>query len=258
VYKFIQTYGKQLMAVFSAFLMIAFMLPAAAKYSGAGKNPVVGKLNGQKIRAVDTYNAEQAWKLLNDIRINQQGSTLASILGPDAVQQINRRPVLFLLLQKEAQDMGASVSEDQLNSLMTNVPQLAQFNNTQRADAVKSALFQLMLVRAGFQRATSAIKVSDPMVEHQLAELGQTMSLSAVDFTTAQYLPKVAEPTADQLKAQFEKFADNLKGDTSTSNPFGFGYKYPNRIKLQYIAVPRADVRKFVENVTAPGKAKDP
>src|SRR5439155_24486513 len=39
---------------------------------------------------------------------------------------------------------------------------------------------------------------------------------------------------------------------TSAANPFGFGYKYPDRVKLQYIAIPRSDVRKAVESSKTP------
>ncbi|HEY7089229.1 MAG TPA: hypothetical protein VH518_14125, partial [Tepidisphaeraceae bacterium] len=46
-----------------------------------------------------------------------------------------------------------------------------------------------------------------------------------------------------QLQEQFDRFAD-IEPDAppSEKNPFGVGYKYPDRIKLQYIGVPRDQV----------------
>ncbi len=114
------------------------------------------------------------------------------------------------------------------------------------------------MVRQAFVRATSAVKISEPMMEHQLGVMGQTITLSAADFTGAQYASRVPPATADQLKAQFDKYADLLKGTTTAGNPFGFGYRYPDRIKLQYIALDKAAVRKVVEGFSAPGKPKDP
>src|SRR5688500_7803220 len=70
-----------------------------------------------------------------------------------------------------------------------------------------------------------------------------------LDFTTAKYLDAAkAQPiTAEQLNAHFDKYADTVAGDASDANPFAFGYKYPDRVKLQYVAITRADVRKVVE-----------
>ena len=61
---------------------------------------------------------------------------------------------------------------------------------------------------------------------------------------------------------QFNKFADVLPADFNTAenkpggpNPFGFGYKYPDRVKLQYIAVPRELVRQAVRSAPPPRAA---
>jgi hypothetical protein len=248
MYRLIQKYGKVLLAVFSAVLMVTFMLPAATRYGGS-RNPVVGRLaDGEKLHSIEAYNATQAWELLNRLRDPQdpQGRPVSLLLGPTAFQQIHEHPVMFLLLQKEADRMGISVSNDQIQTAIANTPWLNTSNPDQN-ESIQRAIAQLMLVRQAYNRAASAIKVSEPMLKHDLATMGQTITLSAIDFTTAKYRDKVPAPNADQIKKQFEQFADTVRGQVTDANPFGFGYKYPDRVKLQYIAIPRAEVRRAVE-----------
>ena len=147
--------------------------------------------------------------------------------------------------------MGVSVSKDQLQSEMVNTPGF-ETGDDDRRNATERALADLLLVIQGFQRGASAIKVSEPMVKRELAMLGQTVTVNVVDFPASKYADKVPAPTAEQLKAEFDKYSDVIKGTTSAENPFGFGYKYPHRLKLQYIALPREAVRKTVEASKSP------
>jgi hypothetical protein len=243
-YRFLQNHGKHLMAVFSVFLMIAFTLPSAYKRA-AGASPVIATIgDGEKIHGDEAYNAKKAWELLNTIPV--RGGTLGMVLGPAAATHISKHPVEFLLLQKEAEKMGVSINRDQLETELANTPGLITTDDDRNA-AIRRAVSGLLLIRSAFERAAGAVKISEPMVKQDLAQIGQTITVNTVEFNAAKYTDKVKSPTADQLKTQFEKYADQLKGGVSSSNPHGFGYRYPDRVKLQYIVVPRAEVRKMVE-----------
>jgi hypothetical protein len=248
MYRFIQKHGKKLLAVFAAFLMVSFAASGMLTPGGGGRNPVVGRINGkEKIRGQDVFVARQDWQTLSRLS-GPQGRPLTAMLGPKIEADITRQPILFLLLQKEAEQLGVTVSDDTLQTMLTNTPNLIT-TDPDRNDQIRRAVRNLLLVINGAQRAASVIKITDPMVKHQLAQAQQSITLDLVDFTTAKYIDQAkAQPiTADQLKAHFEKYADTVPGTISESNPFGFGYKYPDRVKIQYIVVPRFDVRKAVE-----------
>ena len=51
MYKLLQKHGKKLLAIFSAVLMIAFILPTSSRYGGMGRNPIVGTVAGEKLTA---------------------------------------------------------------------------------------------------------------------------------------------------------------------------------------------------------------
>src|SRR5438105_14600568 len=119
MYRLLQKHGKHLMAVFSVFLMIAFTLPSAMKRA-TGATPVIASIEGDKIHADEYTDAKKSWELLNSIAL-RNGPLGAVALGPAAAEYITKHPVEFLLLQKEAQKMGVSVSSDELESNFRNI-----------------------------------------------------------------------------------------------------------------------------------------
>jgi hypothetical protein len=251
MYRFVQIHGKKIMAVFSVFLMIAFAYTGKYGAGSSTRNPIIGTIDGNtKLHSSELAQAKHSWDMLMNLpwRNNQRQ---ADRLGPQISAQINQHPIMFLLLQKEAQRMGVAVSNDLLQTELVNMPGYESADEDRRANAAR-AISDLLLVVQGFQRGASAIKVSEPMVKRELAASAQTISLNAVDFSAGKYRDKVPPPTAEQLKKQFETYGDVIKGGTSANNPFGFGYKYPDRLKLQYIALPRSDVRKAVESAKTP------
>jgi hypothetical protein len=52
------------------------------------------------------------------------------------------------------------------------------------------------------------------------------------------------------VEEQFEKYKDNFAGEASEGNPYGFGYKLPERVCLEYIAVRLDDVAEIVKPLT--------
>jgi hypothetical protein len=57
-----------------------------------------------------------------------------------------------------------------------------------------------------------------------------------VQLRADQFLNKVPAPTTQQAQEQFDKFADTLPGrSVPTTNPFGFGYKQPDRASFEYL-----------------------
>jgi hypothetical protein len=257
MYRLFKKYGKQILAVFAAVLMVAFILPTSARYGG-GHNPVIGTLDGEKITQQDLQQARMSWDVLMHTHIKDNPrAVLAMALPQSAIAEIQNRPQLFLLLLKEAQRMGITVGADQLNDWLTNAVDLASLDD-EHASNVKHALVDLLLINNAFHRAASTVKISEPMVQHTLAEERQSIVVNLVEFNAVKYAGKVAAPTTQALAAQFEKYGDVIKGAPDPEkNPFGFGYKYPNRLKLQYIAIARGAVRKSVETSPPPGTDPD-
>ncbi|MDQ3441132.1 MAG: SurA N-terminal domain-containing protein [Planctomycetota bacterium] len=268
MYRFIQKNNKKLLAVFAAFLMVVFILPSTMnQMGGGGADPVLAKIGDEELHASAFQQAEQEWRMLSELRAGPQtrfgGGALPFTyrLGwnemsefqlmqgapPVPVNAIMRNPRMYLLLQREAQRMGIGIAEDRVQDIMINELAGMQPPDKQSLERLRRAIANFLLVQVGFERASSVIKVSQPAVRHEVARRMQNVIVNVVEVPAAAYAEKVPAPTTQQLQAQFDKYKDVDPQVIPKENPFGFGYRYPNRVKLQYITVPREDVRKMVE-----------
>ena len=266
MYSFFRNNQKFVMIVM-VILMVAFIIPTFfGKQQGGGDFPV-GQIGKQKITRDEIGEAEKQWDYLaQGVLVQQRGQDgqpqwvpLGAAALPFVYQQTRQTPELYYLLISEAKKLGFTPSLAQAKALLDS-PNVGIRNSDgsvvdiKRIDEINEPLgnytrycvANLDMVLRAFNRAMDTLKVSQPLAEHVVAEMSQQVTLQMVDFAAKDYEAKVAEPTAEQLQTQFNQFKGfeaNLPTDT---NPFGFGYKYPNRVKLQYVGVPREQVRKAV------------
>jgi hypothetical protein len=93
-------------------------------------------------------------------------------------------------------------------------------------------------------RVASSVKISQPMLIHDNIQQWESVRLNLVPFTAADYKLATTQPTTQQVQEQFDRYKD-VQTDSSNptpGDPLGFGYKVPNRVKLQYIEVDRKAV----------------
>jgi hypothetical protein len=270
MYKFIRNNQKKLMAVFGVILMIAFIVPTT--FQGFQPNQgemVVGNVGETKVTRQQVAAAEEQFGLLSQSLVyrNPYGAAsgrpewvpLVAVMLPEPVlQQIRSSPEMYYLLQHEARSMGLMpdlgdaarrLADPSVGVRVQNrVLSLEDLEkeNPRMADNVKYVMADFMMVNDAFARAVRAVKFSQPMIQHELAANTQQIKSYVVDFAAKDFEDAVPTPDTAQLQAQFDRHADQLPGAKSDANPFGFGYKYPNRVKLQYLQIPREQVRKAV------------
>ncbi len=268
MYRFMQKNKKRLLAIFAVFLMIVFILPTGLDQMGGGRDPVLAKLGDEEVHASEFQTAEQEWRMLTELRAggprsqfgmqvpfayrlgwNPATSEMELLQGipPGPVRAINQNPRLYLLLQQEAKRMGLGISEDRVNEILVNELAGAIPPDEQSMERLRQAVANFLAVQVAFERASSVIKLSEPAVKHALARRTQNVTVNVAELPAPAYAETVPAPTTQQLQAQFKKYRDVSPVASPTDNPFGFGYRYPNRVKLQYISVPREAVRKMVE-----------
>lgn len=276
MYHFIKKNQKKMLAVFGVGLMIVFILPPAM--SNYNSVSVVGTAGEEEISGNELAAAAEEWDFLqrevwaiqelpggipglsqNDV------APIVFMLGTEAIEQINQHPEMYLLLQKEARRMGVQVSDDRLETILVNqvrVPQLAGADQpnqnrlaafSELADArlqnkIRQAIKNFLLVENAYEQASSVIKVTQPMRRRELSGL-QNIRVNLVEFSAAAMADQVPPPTDQQLQEYFDQYAaiDSEQADPKT-NPLGFGYRIPNKVKLQYIKISRDDLRKLVES----------
>src|SRR5262245_30076312 len=97
----------------------------------------------------------------------------------------------------------------------------------------------LLLVKRAIMRTADALKISAPLASYETALQMQQIKVNVVDVWSKDFEEKVPAPTDDQLRQHLDRYIGFEPDSPPTeSNPSGFGYKFPDRIKFQYIAVP--------------------
>lgn len=252
MYNLLKKHRRHLLAIATAFLMVAFLVPYAG--NSGGRDVVIGNADGEKVYLSQLQQAEQQWNRLSSqiyapiaTPYGLQMQPLAAQLPSQAISQMNEHPELYLLLLMEANRNGIYVSNERVDGLFQQVQvRGADLSNLNQIEAVKRTLHGFLQVNDAFARTLSAVRVSRPLSDYEMATRFQQLKLSAVDFPAADFMQQVPKPSVEQLQTFFEKHKDQIAGVTTQENPFGFGYRFPDRVAVQFVGVSRAEVRKAV------------
>jgi hypothetical protein len=252
--KYLKKNQKQVMAVFSIGLMIAFALPSAvSKYSG--QRDAFGFIGPNKVTNQDIENAKKQWELLSrqyervrNPRTGESQSILLTnqVFGPEIADEIGKHPEIFYLLRKEAAQMGIIASHDEIQELIANRD---NENSDQVADSdLATVMESFVMVRNAWRQAISAMQFSKPQVREELSQ-AQQISTNVVEFKAADFLqqlpPWTPQERAAAIDAQYEAYKDKLP-NAETTDDFTFGYRLPNQVQIQYLQVPIDAVKKQI------------
>jgi hypothetical protein len=78
----------------------------------------------------------------------------------------------------------------------------------------------------------------------------ERMSVEFVKFDSAVFAEQTEAPSQEKIAENFNKYKAIAPGTVSDENPYGFGYKLPNRVQLEYIAVKLDEVKTIVKRPT--------
>jgi hypothetical protein len=250
MHKFIKKYQKKLLAIFAVLLMIAFVAtlgPSGMSGRGPRAQIVVGHFGKESLYENDMSAAKDQWQILMRTRVSTRQSfgrelPLPTLMLPaPIVEDIEKHPELFVLLQKDAEQHGALVNVDEAKSFWVNqLNRPAEFLSTQETLAMKG----ILTIVSEYQQLAQAVKVSQPMWKREAAQQYQGVKLNLVDFRADEFEKSVPAPTTQQLQAHFEKYKNtpSRQQDSIGDDSLGFGYQIPTRVKLQYLEIPHAEV----------------
>lgn len=282
--KILRKNNKKILAVVGVFLMIAFIVPSVAKRPGRGTQAdVVGQIGEEKIYANEYSQAQAEWESLNQRVtvprpgsrdsdqfaqfsvleellanklyftaraqaqqqfgsmgmsqfVEQYASRLATELAMRQMRQMDA--TTYLILLKEAQRMDVHVSRDMVQSWLVRLNVLP----TPDPELRELAVTHWLTIQEAFDRIASAAKVSPADATQMIARNQEKISLAMVEFKADKYKAAVKEPTKEQLEAFFQKYRnENVEASESA-----YGYRYPNRVRIQYVRIPRDKVKQTV------------
>jgi hypothetical protein len=164
-------------------------------------------------------------------------------------------PMFWILLCNEAQTAGIHVPNEQVGRLLEQlIPQVFEGRTYAQVmpgvmnrfgvpeDTILATFGKLIAVLQYSQVVSSAENVTSSQIRHMASNESESLSAELVQLKASYFVSKDETPPEDVVKEQFNKYKDNFPGQVSESNPYGFGYRLPDRVQFDYLALKLSDV----------------
>lgn len=242
--KHLQNYNRQILAVVSILLLVVFLAPSAVtqcSQSGAGRSTTWAT------------TADGGTMTIGDLEDARAQLAVLELLGSPVIQQlgIDKNPDHWWLLVKEARDGGmvggAADGRAVLEAMaaqqgMSADDMLARICGSarQQPQVVLQALASLRGVERMVVSVAGAPRMSEARSRLVARELLTDVACDVVpiDAGAVGDAVPVPPPTADQLLATFEKGKSSAAG----AGPGGIGYRFPDRVRMEWMMVPAGEV----------------
>jgi len=167
--------------------------------------------------------------------------------------------IYWMLLKNEAQLAGIRVSNEQTGELLGKViPQL--FNGQTYSQRIGflinqyglpqqqllTIFSQLLAVMQYAQMICSNEDVTSSQITQAVATEQESLDVEVVKFEPTVFASSIENPASSIEQEHFDKYKKFFAGDVSEENPYGLGYKLPDRVQLEYVVVRLDDVRTII------------
>ena len=171
--------------------------------------------------------------------------------------------VYWLLLKNEAHRAGVRVANSDAGKLLTNaIPQIFQNQVNYRQligtmvakgiseEQILTAFSDLLAVLQYTHLICSNESVTASQIRYLASRQSETIDVDFVRLGSEVFAKTGPEPAEDDILAHFNKYKTVEPTTVTPENPYGFGYKLPDRLRLEYVAVKLEDIAKIVEPPT--------
>jgi hypothetical protein len=171
--------------------------------------------------------------------------------------------IYWMLLKNEAKSAGIMFTDEQAGEVLGKV--LPQLYEGQKYSRIISSLMgqynlpeqkllkifgDLLAVMQYAQIICSNENMTTAQISQAVAYEWESISAELVEFEATVFSSDIDKPAPSAEKEHFEKYKKYFAGQVSDQNPYGFGYKLPDRVKLEYIAVKLDDIAPLIKPPT--------
>ncbi|MEE9366231.1 MAG: hypothetical protein V3W44_06035 [Dehalococcoidales bacterium] len=202
----------------------------------------------------------QMYQAISQGQLNVSGAEIDAFFN----QVGGRSGIYWILLNAEARRAGCVVSPSQAREALKRfIPRMTEgglsaaalmrnvINNYRLPeDDIMRIFADLLGVMVYAEIITNSEAVTTDEIRAMLGRTGEKLKTEFVQFAAADYLEEQTDPNQETLRAQFETYKAYEQGRVSDENPHGFGYKLPDRARLEYIIVRIADVAELIAQPT--------
>ena len=244
--KLLRQYNQWILVVGGTLLLIAFLMPSAIQ-GLARQSAVSGALwatyRGGDVTGADRDEAQQELRVI-ELMPNQ----ILSFLGAD------KDPAHWWLLVHEATEAGLVGGDgdgvaalEQIASNAKIAPEQVLFNLAR--DVVLAALAKVQGVSRLVNLSLNVDRVSDRRLKQSvarslLAVSGDMIVLDARSNTVIE----AAAPSDDRLTEHLKKYADTVRPADALIGVDKFGYRIPDRFKVEWLSISKSAVAASMAN----------
>ncbi|MCH8053989.1 MAG: hypothetical protein IH895_08015, partial [Planctomycetes bacterium] len=235
--KFFRKHNKQLLAVFTVLLMIAFV-GGTALTSLMQPNPsgdVLFHAFGEPVTNGDLAVVERQTSILSGL-----GLPWNYPWGPQGrVEPLDQRHYLLLLREAEERGLRPGLEQARLQ-LATFSIDLNQFslNNKVATEEIELAVANYISVKQLWNMARGSIVPSELEIQQAVRDQYEKLNAHIVEVKSSPLIEPDAEISEDDVLAHFEKY----KEQTSGGSALEFGYLIPDRVQVEYLAINTGEI----------------
>jgi len=252
--------NRKLVILIMVALMVVFI--ATAAFNQLGRGPREGGVygttaEGAKITWNDVNAARNDMEILQSLGLGSAGMQFGQmdviymqIMGSQAP------PQLYAMLLAEADQAKVVVTVNDVNLFFELAGLVGDayknFIGEMRSDRnlaekrIRIAVGNWLRITKCFTSSLVQAPPSSRELRKLYRDLNETIDLQLVKLPGEKYLPKKAEPTPAEIQDMFNRYRNIERGRLLTADSFGFGYRYPNRLRLAYIIVRRDSIERAV------------
>jgi hypothetical protein len=238
MFKFLRKYNKMLLAVFGVLLMITFLIPQAfnqfSERAAAHSGTVATVGDGESVSAAEWVQYQEEVRILEN--------SLARLPGIDEAN----KPAQWYLLVREAKAAGVVPVLAVPDTSNPQVRQAMALSGVRDPNVLRQADEHLQGVVQLLRLYMTGDLYSDLRLRSEAERLLHTVSARMV-VLKPDPAESSFEPTPQQIEEQMKKYADQLPGE----GEHGFGYKLPERAKIEWLTVSADSIRTLVESSPA-------
>lgn len=266
--RWFRQYNAWILSIGVSLLMVAFLVePALRMFQQDPGDEVIGTLDGVKVRRSAYRQAEAEWSVI------QRAGLALFAPADDALH--------WMLMVQQARALGLKVSRGEVAQTLALLGLLEESRIEETArqlgvtpGTLRQALADWLIVQEARELLTGRAHVpltdrvrmlgdrnlmlmmqyglidpdmlvgspraSEPVMKRLLYDGRATVKIDAVLIGAAKALDQVGQPDAELMTDLYERHKDSLPG---RSEPHGFGYRSPERVKVEYLIVPLEPIR---------------
>ncbi len=243
--KFLRKNSRTLLMVFMSFLLVAFLVPQSITGGGGGgpsaPNRELGEVYGETVTNQDLIQFRNEMQVL--MRLN-----VAGVPRDEALLDM-------YLLNREARAAGIRIGEAEVKEYLVErgvteqqLRQVQRMSQRSYSD-IYDAVGQYLATQRLRALQLGAVVESIPRQKLQFRDQNQNANALFSVINAEAFVNEVPEPTDEQLQAFFDRYKAQFPNHGE--GQLVFGYRYPHRVRVEYLTVDWQEVRRKIRIRTA-------